>query len=253
MLYGIIFGVAVIVGSLAHQFWWGVGTGVVIDLVLLLVLKYGSTIKGWIPVRKGTVARATTPASHGEAKPRSFLTWAGKWFKWFLILVLVLVFFGWCWYSFDQEVGYPWRFVANSGYRHPTQLAIFNLKDQRVCDPGLRPGRWKVDFPQERYWETAHVLGRGRPIRQEGFFVLYPDGQKDRLSFMGHVMINDIPTGTDERVTIDADKCFKVSIRTTVEAKRKAVVYGNPLCSNPDACVASAVPKPGLVTLLFYN
>lgn len=129
--YGVIFGLAVIVGSLLRAFWWGVGIGLLIDLVVFLFLQYGSTIKGWIPNRTG---RVTT------AEKKSWLSW--------LIALIALAVVTWSWYSIDREVGFPGTWLAKKNYVETFDITVVDFRDQPpICAPQINlPEGQKIKF-----------------------------------------------------------------------------------------------------------
>lgn len=209
-----------------------------IAIIVLVLWWFGRT-----PGTAGaTPADAGAHASAGTAtNPRT------KWL-WRLVIISGVI---WCGYSIYTEKGWPGEYIANYGYTHQTRVYLKDLKDQKVCDPGLKPGTWHVSFPHEI--ARVHYTQNGRYHKMAGFYILHR-GEMLHKSFLEDVWVNGIRTGWNEQVTIGPDQCFTVTVNISPEVKAEAVMYGNPQCwdaSNQQSCQSSGTPRTAEVNLMF--
>ncbi len=246
MSYIVIFGLSVVLGSLFHHFWWGVGTGLIIDLCLFLWHKHGAAFKAWRKERK--VAKTALPGAPAPAKEKSpgLGKALGKVAKW--VLGLGLVAFGiWYWHSAKTEEGVLGEYIAKENYEYPASIQItekaFTQEGEQFCDPGLEPGRYRFRFYREDFLEKYYP-------KEAGFWTLDPKtGTTGNMSFIGRVRINHV-LSSKTRVTIGEDHCFRVFIH----ASPGTVMLGNPIFINgrPVAHSAQSVSKPAITTVIFY-
>lgn len=248
MIYGIVLGLTILVGSLFHQFWLGVGAGLIVDLTIFLWSKYGSVIVAWRAGRRGRTSPSTpgTAPTHGAAPASKGIRWG-----W----IFVLAFIGWCGYSIYYEVGEPGTMLANADYsRIGKPLEIKNLQNQQICNPESQPkaGKWLVDFPDEHYEQAEYSLNRTPYKNKFGFYLEHAAGHLEWLPLTGNAYINNVLVGGKERAVFDG-KCFTLTFQVTEEDKRRGVLYGKPICRNDQWCGAASVPTPLLTHLRFYS
>lgn len=207
MIYAIILGLAIIVGSVFKNLWWGVGIGVVIDVVLFLTMRYGATLKSWIPKRApssaGAAHAAPSPSSHG-AKSIG-IDWE-KWFKRVFIIGLI----GWCWYSIENETGFPGNWVTKKVSVQTMDISIADLADKKVC--GLPPST-RMSFEPV----NPVVVHYGRP--NDGFI---PIDITSAIRVRGDGAKFD--THPKEPFVTDSQGCVTATLDIGKDFKREAVL-----------------------------
>lgn len=243
MFYIVLFGLSVIIGSLLHKFWWGVATGLIIDLCLFLLLQYGPTLKAWAKRRKEArtkeqPASSTTPAGK-PAEKKSY----GKLIGWAIALAVI----GWSWYSIENKIGFPGTYVAMKSYDHTMPLVLPSLQDQKFC--GIEPGKWRFEFPQQAAWEQ---VARHRKMEKAGFYIRTPRGDIEHLSAVSNIMVNNTFSGK-EKVTVGPDGCVTVSVFTSPEGKTRAEMLGAPIINGVHLVPGrESIPQSFTVLIRFY-
>ncbi len=207
MIYAVVLGLAIIAGSVLKNFWWGVGIGVAIDAALFLTTRYGATLKSWIPKRSpssaGTAHAAPSPSSHGAKS--SGIDWE-KWFKRVIIFGLI----GWCWYSIENETGFPGNWVAKKNFVQTMDVSIADLKDKKVC--GLPPST-RMSFEPV----NPVIVHYGRP--NEGFM---PIDITSAMRVRGVGSHHDTTPG--EAFTTDPQGCVVVTLDIRESFRKEAVL-----------------------------
>jgi energy-coupling factor transporter transmembrane protein EcfT len=177
---------------------------------------------------------AHAPAKHTLSRLRGFI---------YLAIIL------WCGYSLYTGTGWPGTWYKNSKYVKEVDLTLTTLEDQELCFPAVRPGKWYVALPEQAKMAHPYVNVGGKYNKALGFYVRYPDGTAQQLSWLQNVRINGTRVGFDEQVEFDTKGCVKVSTAGPIRSKS-----GEPrtiACptGRPDLCYGSPYPTPPTVVM----
>ncbi len=253
MIYAIILGLAIIVGSLFQQFWIVVGVGLAIDLIVFFWIKYGSMIfKKRTATMKATSATkpaGATPTPVGaHASAGTATNPVTKWL-WRLGLLVAI---GYIAYSVSERQGPIGEYIAEKEYVQDVRVYLTTLEDKEFCRPELPPGQYYATFPDEvakTHWTEDRKLEPS-----SGFFLTYRDGQRDWRSFLRDVWVNGTKSGWSKKVTVRTGGCFTITPQVPPEQKVGAVIYGVPRCpvnNRPEACFRSSTPTAAGLTIRF--
>jgi hypothetical protein len=242
MIYGIIFGLSLIVGALTKMVGWAILVGIIIDLCLFLWHKHGPAFKAWRKERRtGKAGEQPAPSTTPAGKPAEKKSY-GKLIGWGVVLALI----GWSWYSIENEIGFPGNYATNKAYDHPEPFTFtakaFTEEGERVKLKGVKPGKWKFTFPDQWILE----VGNNQKYRsQAGFCILSAKGNPMPMIFSDSVMVNGKLAG---RETIDIGPDGYVTIHVflgnaTEEERKKTILLGKPIKVGPAGYICPREPE----------
>lgn len=165
----------------------------------------------------------TVSAGHGTTKS------TGKW-TWALITLAVV---GWCWYSIDQEVGFPGTWLV--GKTHT--ISMTNLRSQQLC--GVRPGMRRITVVNAD--QVMRVNGELVPIH--AYFIKKDSDDLDpvRYNLAEYVRFNGTVPG--EKTRVADNECLTVSAfdHLKEEVKEKTIILGKTASSEPEMAILMKV------------
>lgn len=231
MLYGIILGISIIVGSLFGKFWIGIIVGLTVNLFLFLVLKYGSVIR-----ERLASLRTTAPNLLITTKSTSLKAW--KW-KWFILIPAIILLIATYQGRVMLEKAFLNAFAAISGGEY-VEYQFTTLEPQEFVAPA--PGRWRfevIDQKEYRYkcpgWkgERSGYLKevRGRQVMYAQPLNEYPfqeEGYPGALLIYSEVS-KENPRPSNQEFIIGENKKYFIGPNLTREEKRCDIAIPAPV------------------------